>query len=151
MFGWWDHGQVDQSLVVQLQRLLSPGVKGRTTTVQKQQCPRLCSLWIVSGSPYSTFLPHLHDFRVCTSLKATLFPKVSQVSLDVSVPDLEVLSANTGPSGCWNFLEHLKMEFVKGGRARADWDCRFGSAFKELLWTLALWGRVSCFTVQWGE
>lgn len=149
MFWWWHYGQVDQPLVVQLQRQLSPWVKGRTTTVQKPQCPRLYTFGL--SLVHHTFLPHLHDFRVCTSLEDILFPKVSQVSLDISVPDLEVLSANTSPLGCWNFLEHLQMAFIKGGRVCADWDCRFGSAFKELLWTLALWRRVSCFTVQLGE
>lgn len=149
LFWWWHHGQVDQPLVVQLQKQLSWWLKAERPQYRSHsvQDSTLFGLSLV----HHTFLPRVHDFRVCARLAATLFPKVSQFSLDVSVPDLEVLSANTSPLGCWNLLEHLQMAFAKGERARADWNCRFGSAFKELLWTLALWRRVSCFTLQWGE
>lgn len=144
MFWWWHHVQVDQALVVQLQRQLSLGLEA--------ECPQYRSHSVQESTVFGLslvhrpFLPGLHDFRVCTILEATLFPKVSQVSLYVSVPDLEVLSAHGSPLGCWNFLAHLQMAFVKGGRVRADWDCRFGSTFKELLWTLALWRPVSLFS-----
>lgn len=64
LFWWWHHGQVDQPLVEQLQRQLSPGVKGRATTVQKPPVSKTLHsadcLWFIIWFASSTCLQSLH-------------------------------------------------------------------------------------------
>lgn len=114
---------------------------------------RLIKCWVLSGwtllgspnvSASSTWIPSL-----CLPES---HPEFSQVSSDISVPDLEVLSANTSPLQRWNFLEHLQMAFVKGRKSWWRWRWWIWQCLQRAaVWTLALWRGVSCFTVQSGE